>query len=254
MKRRSGYAFTLIELLVVVAIITALIAILLPSLSKSLEVAQQAVCASNLRQMGVAHTNYAFSYERYYPVGVKSGNGDWIWPPTLRKQMNGAMDVFNCPSADEKTRWVKTMGSGLTADAFGWEADEARLGSGRGSWFSYGLNVWGYPCCVEGSLGTGTYNKVAADGYQRMTTVVNPGSFVVMADSNWDTNAGGDVHWSAFVGGYALRQYPGEVHQLRANVLWGDGHVEAKYRDELITATFDASINRQWNRDHKPHW
>ncbi len=52
-------AFTLIELLVVVAIIALLIAVLLPSLSRARAQAKLAVCASNMRQVGLAVHLYA---------------------------------------------------------------------------------------------------------------------------------------------------------------------------------------------------
>ena len=50
----TGRGFTLIELLVVVAIIALLVAILVPSVQRALELAKSTVCLSNLRQIGTA--------------------------------------------------------------------------------------------------------------------------------------------------------------------------------------------------------
>lgn len=56
---RGGGGFTLTELLVVIAIIGILAALLLPVLAGGKQQAQQAKCASNLRQLGLAIHIYA---------------------------------------------------------------------------------------------------------------------------------------------------------------------------------------------------
>ena len=56
-KKNEG--FTLIELLVVVSIIALLVSILLPALGRAREQAKRTVCASNLRQWGMIHFQYA---------------------------------------------------------------------------------------------------------------------------------------------------------------------------------------------------
>jgi len=59
--------FTLIELLVVIAIIAILAAILFPVFSRARAKARQATCMSNLRQIGLAATQYANDYDENLP-------------------------------------------------------------------------------------------------------------------------------------------------------------------------------------------
>lgn len=67
-KRRGKTGFTLIELLVVISIIALLIALLLPALARARQLANRVVCASNMRQIGVALHEYANEFNGQYPL------------------------------------------------------------------------------------------------------------------------------------------------------------------------------------------
>jgi prepilin-type N-terminal cleavage/methylation domain-containing protein/prepilin-type processing-associated H-X9-DG protein len=74
MKRQSG--LTLVEILVVMAIIAMLIAILLPGLTYSRQLAYRITCLNNLKQLGIAVEAYVQSY-KFYPVCVSDVNERW---------------------------------------------------------------------------------------------------------------------------------------------------------------------------------
>lgn len=76
---RSG--FTLLEILVVVAIISLLVGLLLPAIRKVRERADEAACASNLRQIGLAILAYHNDYNQL-PIGW--AGEDFTWNSSLK--------------------------------------------------------------------------------------------------------------------------------------------------------------------------
>ena len=92
MSRLKLRAFTLIELLVTVAVAAALVALLLPVLTRSKESARRVRCLSNLKQLGLAGLLYfednegrAFLYR-----GPSTNGGDVFWFGWLERGPEGA--------------------------------------------------------------------------------------------------------------------------------------------------------------------
>lgn len=108
-------AFTLIELLVVIGIVSILIAMLLPAMSRAKEQAKTVRCASQLRQVGIALNNYATVNKGLLPAWSGwhtvdgNGTGDDTpgdgWTEQLTKYIaRASSEIYNCPNFPEDYR------------------------------------------------------------------------------------------------------------------------------------------------------
>ncbi len=100
MLRKTRNGFTLIELLVIIAIIAILAAILFPVFQNVRENARRSSCQSNLKQLGLAFTQYTQDSDEALPMGASagrsnSGEGDG-WAGRIYPFVRSA-GVFACP-------------------------------------------------------------------------------------------------------------------------------------------------------------
>ena len=161
-KRESRGGFTLIELLVVIAILAVLVSILLPSLKEATKIARIAVCASNMRQIHIAASQYSVDFEEWYPlygyVGVpnysQAVSGSWWQAPdtklaptytktglghSLARENGGryidvhSYRIFYCP---EQARHI-------SASRWKWEDDwwyNNKYGGGQSGYYAFNGN------------------------------------------------------------------------------------------------------------------
>jgi prepilin-type N-terminal cleavage/methylation domain-containing protein len=111
----SRGGFTLIELLVVIAIIAILAAMLLPALARAKQRGQQAVCLSNLKQIGLVFEMYLNDGADHFPdrrdlkSSLPGGYHPWTtWPPSDPRagwastnflNYSPNLSVWSCPAA-----------------------------------------------------------------------------------------------------------------------------------------------------------
>jgi len=145
-------AFTLIELLVVISIISMLISILLPALSRARDSAHGVQCLANLRQMGIGWTSYVDMFDGYFPPNTNNhaddltkygANNTWIgWAkrlttldliPAVSGGLNKNASIRYCPVLKVSTP-KQVNQPFLTDDYAHYFTDNQLAGAYSGSW------------------------------------------------------------------------------------------------------------------------
>jgi prepilin-type N-terminal cleavage/methylation domain-containing protein/prepilin-type processing-associated H-X9-DG protein len=241
MKRPSKTNFTLIELLVVIAIIAILAAMLLPALAMAKEVAREAICLANTKQMGLATAMYTDENEDTFMSHRRNDNVEW-WATKMGPYLSHGYDIFACPSIGQ---WICPGGGGHTAGSrhdvmiprpmdgtSQYDEQQAVPYGYNGYWLGY-HNYPGHP-----QMGR---------NYTKTSDLADPSEVIVITDSK-QQQAGS--HWSQSIWYPSrvpyLREGVSDIHRGNTNIVFTDGHA-ARYNANSINT--DPYYQRWWSPD-----
>ncbi len=226
--KQGGLGFTLIELLVVMSIISMLMSILLPGLSRSREIAKRVDCLSQQRQLYLGWNLYGMDHDDAIPSSHTlwnnnaAGSDDDHWvadgPPIPGNPIGGTELAL-----EEGALWSYVA---ETEKIFRCKSDRSEL-----------LRSYSISWVMGGSL-TGT----GISGYYSTTQITRPTEKIVFVDAeqnipyNWIhggfyplDDAGENARWSS--DSRQLRQMSLR-HTDGFNISFADGHSEYyKYQD-----------------------
>ncbi|MEM6458916.1 MAG: DUF1559 domain-containing protein [Planctomycetota bacterium] len=231
--RRPSPGFTLIELLVVIGIIALLIGILLPVLGRAREAAKAAICMSNMRQLALATTAYAFDSDQKLPQPHQETGGyndeiagQMLWFNAIDYYLQQAAKDYDAGDTDERNyRRFKQdpVWLDLPEDAPGTEPDQRNMQTIKMNAF-FGNSDLSTPSAAP-------FNTDVA--WFRLTDVPLPGKTVIFIDGrahDTPSETTGNIDGNNF---HANPTFVGLRHSDGANFTKVDGSVAFDNSSEI---------------------
>jgi prepilin-type N-terminal cleavage/methylation domain-containing protein/prepilin-type processing-associated H-X9-DG protein len=241
--REAARGFTLIELLTVIAIVGILAAIIIPVVGKVRQSALRSDCVANLRQVGSAVTLYAQDNKGFYPRAYALPGGvELYWRELLAR--GGYFGRPNLPMAANRPQetWHGSHYTFMTCKA---HRQKVPISSPSDEWLrpTYSMN---------GTLASGQPTAWRP----RIESFSAPSRLMYVADGPFPSGgARGDAPngivlnaalWAGAWRPDATSKYA--PHGSVANILFFDGHVEARSADKIpLNSTGSAENSIFWN-------
>ena len=233
MKTRSHHrhaGLTLIEILIVIVIIVVIAAIMFPIARGMREKARAAVCAQNLKQIGIGLHAYISENNGRFP----NGRAHVSW---LRDDSNNSLGLSWYDAA------AKNLGRENYSNRFN-DPDAEPLPDVFGCPSGHGKPyhpAWPYTGDYAANLYLGQENH----GVLTMSSVRNPASTPYVQDTVRQNNFGAGIYSSGFSKSsdfaFAAR------HGGKGNILWVDGHVSSLTYEEYMNFANDPQRGGPYN-------
>jgi prepilin-type N-terminal cleavage/methylation domain-containing protein len=274
MKKSSLHGFTLIELLVVIAIIAVLAGLLFPVFAKVRDKARQTSCASNLKQLGLAVSQYVQDYDEHYPMAdlnISKLGGHYnpytyefpcnqdtdcsVWANAIYSYVKN-YDVYNCPSSrispmfGSAENWPGWPATGSDPISYVYNGDLQSIMENRINQPTQVVLLWSgnFDNSVEGRCWSLPFlscpNPNATCAYDPTGTMYG--------DSTNGFNGAGES-WYYMVGSGNLPNAHCWVHGQGDNLLLADGHVKWHAYSFSANSPLPVDSNGDWITPYTTH-
>ena len=226
-------AFTLIEILVVLGIIGILSALLFPVLARARENGRKAVCNSNMRQLGVAFSQYTQDYGGRYPFAgqyqIWANGASWVTggkigsPP--QNFGDAVTDVGPIDTERKGGLAASTAPKNPGDPAFEYfEGREAK--PAQGALFSYAKSegIYACPSSKDSNKKKLSYSMNCAIAGIAQNRIRRPDQTILLIDEGDTLNDG--FFWATDKFGNSPTDSLFQGHNGGGNLLFSDGHVK----------------------------